>query len=218
MFSILMPIYNGIEFIDESVNSVINQSYADWELIISINGHPEDSEIYKIAKKYESDKIKVYDLFTMKGKSNTLNNSLQFCKYDKVCLLDVDDIWLPTKLERQLPFINEYDVIGTYCQYFGDRTGVPELVVGKISPIFFRVMNPIINSSACFNKKDAYWNPEYDSVEDYDMWLRLMTEQKTFYNVNEILVQHRIHKSSFFNTSTRQINTRDKIIKKYFNS
>ena len=45
MFSILLPIYNGIEFIEESVNSVINQTYKEWELLILINGHPENSDI-----------------------------------------------------------------------------------------------------------------------------------------------------------------------------
>jgi len=216
MYSILMPIYNGIEFIEESVNSIINQTFTEWELIISINGHSENSEVYNIAKKYEGDKIKIYDLHTIKGKSNTLNQSLQYCKYDKICLLDVDDIWLPKKLEIQLPYINQYDVVGTYCEYFGERGGVPELVVGQISPIFFRVMNPIINSSACFNKKDAHWNSEFDSVEDYDMWLRLASEGKIFYNVNEILVKHRLHHSSFFNSSNNQINKKDLLMKKYF--
>lgn len=216
MYSILMPIYNGIEFIEESVNSIINQTFTEWELLISINGHSENSEVYNIAKKYESDKIKVYDFFTIKGKSNTLNHSLQYCKYDKICLLDVDDIWLPKKLEIQSSYINQYDVVGTYCEYFGERGGVPELVVGQISPIFFRVMNPIINSSVCFNKKDAHWNSEFDSVEDYDMWLRLASEGKSFYNINEILVKHRLHHSSFFNSSNNQINKKDLLMKKYF--
>ena len=65
MISILIPIYNGIEFIHESVESVINQTYTDWELIIGINGHPQNSDIYKKAKEYEnkSDKIKVFDFF-----------------------------------------------------------------------------------------------------------------------------------------------------------
>ena len=216
MFSILMPIYNGIEFIDDSVNSIINQTFTEWELIISINGHEKNSDVYNIAKKYESDKIKIYDLDT-KGKSNTLNESLKYCKYEKICLLDVDDIWRPTKLEQQSHFINNYDVVGTYCEYFGIRKGKPELVVGHISPIIFKLFNPIINSSSCFNKKDAYWNSEYDSIEDYDMWLRLMTEGKTFYNINDILVYHRLHKSSSFNGTSKQEDLLPILMKKYFN-
>lgn len=48
-----MPIYNGIEFIEESVSSILTQTYDQWELIIGINGHPENSDVYKIAKEYE---------------------------------------------------------------------------------------------------------------------------------------------------------------------
>ena len=71
MISILMPIYNGIEFINESVMSIIGQTYEEWELIIGINGHPKDSDVYKTAKQYEgvSNKIRVYDLIECKGKS-----------------------------------------------------------------------------------------------------------------------------------------------------
>ena len=47
MISILMPIYNGIEFINESVSSIILQTFGEWELIIGINGHPENSEVFK---------------------------------------------------------------------------------------------------------------------------------------------------------------------------
>jgi len=103
MISILIPIYNGIEFIEESVTSVINQTNSNWELIIGINGHSENSDIYKKAKEYEnkSDKIKVLDFFNIKGKSNTLNEMINFCSYDFIALLDVDDIWHPKKLEIQ---------------------------------------------------------------------------------------------------------------------
>ena len=216
MLSILMPVYNGIEFIEESVRSVMNQTYTGWELIIAVNGHPENSEVYQAAKKYENQQTRVYDLFTLKGKSNTLNHSLQYCNSNKVCLLDVDDIWHPEKLQKQLDYLYKYDVVGTYCNYFGNKNGSPELVVGQISSVMFRLFNPIINSSACFNKSDAYWDQELDGVEDYDMWLRLMTQGKTFYNLNEVLVSHRLYDSSFFNTSSKQASNRTIVLKKYF--
>ena len=82
MISILIPIYNGIEFIEESVSSVLNQTYEQWELLIGVNGHPQDSEVYKIAKKYETNagqtlgKIRVFDFYNIKGKANTLNEMI----------------------------------------------------------------------------------------------------------------------------------------------
>jgi len=76
-----MPIYNGIEFIEESVKSIIKQTYTDWELIIGINCHPPESEIYKKAKEYSSDKIKVYDLIDIRGKPNALNEMLKYSNF-----------------------------------------------------------------------------------------------------------------------------------------
>jgi glycosyltransferase involved in cell wall biosynthesis len=202
MISILIPIYNGIEFIEESVSSVLNQTYDKWELLIGINGHPQDSEVYKIAKEYEkkSNKIRVFDFNTIRGKSNTLNEMNQFCNYNYVAILDVDDKWHPQKLEIQSQVLNKFDVIGSNCVWFGDRPGVvPQIPIGDISNIDFSIVNPIINSSSLIRKELAYWNKEWDGVEDYDMWLRLRKQNKKFFNFKEILVKHRIHNTSAFN-------------------
>tara|TARA_B110000967_G_scaffold204830_1_gene248107 strand:+ start:540 stop:1199 length:660 start_codon:yes stop_codon:yes gene_type:complete len=201
MISILIPIYNGIEFIDESVNSVIEQTYEDWELIIAVNGHPENSEVFQIAKKYEEtdSRIRVYDMHNLKGKSVTLNEMIKLCNHDYVALLDVDDIWLPTKLEFQVTKIQEYDVVGTQCVYFGNMNGiVPKIPLGDISNQDFRLANPIINSSCIIRKDLCYWGE--DGLEDYELWARLRKLNKKFYNFSEILVKHRIHPSSAFNT------------------
>jgi teichuronic acid biosynthesis glycosyltransferase TuaG len=199
MISILMPIYNGIEFINDSVNSVLGQTYQNWELIIAVNGHPKNSNIYKIAKQYANHKIRVLDLFNLSGKSATLNAMLKYCTFDNIALLDVDDIWNETKLTIQSNFLNKYDVIGSNCIWFGERPGViPKIPTGDISQFNFKQVNPIINSSAIIKKELCFWNDT--QVEDYDLWLRLRNDNKTFYNCTEILVLHRIHSDSFFNS------------------
>jgi glycosyltransferase involved in cell wall biosynthesis len=201
MISILMPIYNGIEFIEESVSSILRQNYYQWELLIGINGHPQNSEVYKIAKEYEkkSDKIRVYDFYEIKGKSNTLNVMIQFCNYNYIALLDVDDIWHDEKLSVQSQLLNHYDVIGTKCVWFGDRAGViPDIPVGDISNYNFSLVNPIINSSSIIRKELCYWNE--NGIEDYDLWLRLRKQNKKFFNCKNILVKHRIHNTSAFNS------------------
>jgi len=202
MISILMPIYNGIEFIDESVSSIMNQTIGDWELIIGINGHPPLSDVYMVAKQYElkNNKIRVLDLTDIKGKSNALNVMVQYCTYNYIALLDVDDIWLPKKLEMQRYYLNVYDVIGTKCVYFGDLENiVPQIPNGDLSNYNFFSINPVINSSAVIRKELCFWNAKWDGVEDYDMWLRLNKQGRKFYNLSEVLVKHRIHKQSAFN-------------------
>ncbi len=195
-----MPIYNGIEFINESVNSIINQSFTDWELIIGINGHPENSDVFKKAKLYENinPKISVYDLINIKGKANALNKMIGFCKYNYIALLDVDDIWYYKKLEIQSKFINNYDVVGSNCVCFGDKKIVPEVPKYDFSNFNFAEINPIINSSAIIKKELCFWRE--NGIEDYDLWIRLRKLKKKFYNCPEILVKHRIHQNSAFNS------------------
>jgi len=196
-----MPIYNGIEFIDESVSSILAQTYDKWELLIGINGHNENSDVLKKAKEYEkkSNKIRVFDFYKIKGKSNTLNVMIKFCNYKYVALLDVDDMWHPQKLEFQSNlFTYNYDVIGSRCIWFGDRPGIiPNIPTGDISDFDFSIVNPIINSSSIFKNDLCYWNE--NGIEDYDLWLRLRKLGKKFFNCNEILVRHRIHNDSAFN-------------------
>ena len=203
MISILMPIYNGIEFINDSVMSIIQQKYTNWELLIGINGHPPNSEVFKIAQKYAelNSNIRVYDFANIKGKSNTLNEMIKYCKYDWISLLDVDDKWLSDKLEKQVPYMENYDVIGTNCQYFGNLNNYPDIPLGDISKFDFRLQNPVINSSCLLKKSLCFWDPKHDGVEDYDLWLRLRKNDCKFYNVPEIQVLHRIHQSSAFNAN-----------------
>lgn len=221
MISIVMPIYNGIEFIEDSVISIIYQTFTPWELVIGINGHQENSEVYKIAKKYESidSRIKVLDFPTIKGKSNTLNEMIKYCIYDYVALLDVDDIWTENKLEIQTDLIRSnngrYDVIGSKCIYFGDMNGiVPIIPAGDITKFDFFRVNPIINSSMVMRKELCHWNEKHNGVEDYDLWLKLWKSGKQFYNSSQILVKHRIHKSSAFNAQGNHLKV-EELLSKY---
>lgn len=201
MISILMPIFNGIEFLNESILSVIEQTYDEWELIIGINGHEPNSHVFKLANTYSiMPKITVLDLYNFKGKAKTLNEMVKHCKYSWVCLLDVDDKWVKTKLEKQIPYTKQYDIIGTKCKYIGDLNNIPNIPIGDITNIDFRKQNPIINSSCMLKKNLAYWADLFNGIEDYELWLTLKKENKTFYNIPEVLVEHRIHKNSAFNS------------------
>ena len=152
MISILMPIYNGIEFINESLDSIKKQTYKEWELIIGVNGH---EKIQKYSKKQKIMKVIkfMYDLHEYKGKSKSLNHMLTLCKYNWISLLDVDDVWHSEKLEKQVPLMDVFDIIGTNCQYFGDSQVIPYLPFGIITDFDFTKVNPIINSS-CLVKKN----------------------------------------------------------------
>jgi GT2 family glycosyltransferase len=211
--SILMPLYNGFEFIDESVGSIINQTHYNWELIIGVNGYKEDDKIYnQVLQKYSNNnKIKILNFTKTNGKSETLNEMIKYCDYEWISLLDVDYKWEPCKLERQMKYIGKYDIIGSGCYYIikNKISGKPNICYGEIDKSVFKTINPIINSSCLFMKKDAYWDPTFKIIEDYELWSRLNSQGKKFYNINEFLVYHRLHSKSYFNTQSHTKNYQD---------
>jgi len=118
--------------------------------------------------------------------------------------------------ETQKRFIYYSDVIGTQCKYFGDLNTSPNIPVGDLSSFNFFNFNPIINSSCLLKKKLCNWDGKWNGVEDYDLWLKLWKEGKQFYNVNEILVLHRIHNDSAFNAKGNNLKVND-LKKRYLN-
>ena len=124
---------------------------------------------------------------------------LEYCGGKWICLLDVDDKWLPSKLESQVKYMHNYDVVGSKCQYFGDRSYIPEIPTGDLKGFNFLLVNPVINSSCLVKKELCHWIDKFFGVEDYEMWLRLWKENRKFFNLSEVLVLHRIHNASSFN-------------------
>lgn len=213
-----MPIYNGIEFLEESMNSIKLQTYKHWNVIIGVNGHPKNSDVFQYAKQFENPNIKVYDLYPIKGKCNALNKMIEYVTTDWVAILDIDDYWLPKKLEKQVEVINKnkYDVIGTHCRYFGELEKCPKIPLGILNNNIFENTNAIINSSVILKKELCYWNPEYESVEDYELWIRLAKQDKKFYNVPKVLTRHRLHPTSAFNKNDKQQELVQKIKDVYY--
>lgn len=215
LISILIPIYTGIEFLNESLESVISQSYINWEVIIGINGYSLDAPeiirirdiVNSITSKYDDNiknKIRVI-YYDTKGKPATMNKMKEDSNGDYIAVLDVDDIWFPDKLEKQIPYLYNYDVIGTNCKYFGHQSNSPDIPYGDLSNYNFLIHgNPIINSSSLIRKELATWTEDEKNFDDYDLWLQLSNKNKKFFNINEILVLHRIHYSSSFNSLADQ--------------
>ena len=116
LVSIIMPNYNSARFIEESINSVINQTYKNWELIICDDNSTDNSK--DIAKNYESgdQRIKVIQNKFKKGAPGARNSCIEFSSGKYIAFLDSDDIWYPNKLDLQVSFMkdNNYDFVYSY--------------------------------------------------------------------------------------------------------
>jgi len=208
--SVIIPLYNGVEYLEECVRSVIAQTFTDWEILIGINGHGYDGgEVAPIANNIAAldSRIKVFiQPPPLKGKIESSHHLVIKSKADWICMLDCDDKWEPTKLEKQIEasrgIAKDAAAIGTFCYYFGDLSGIIPVPAGFIHPSQLEKGNPIVNSSALIQREYCLWKDEAisETMEDYSLWMNISLQGKELYNVPEFLTWHRIHKTSAFNS------------------
>lgn len=213
MISILLATYNGQKYLKDSINSILSQTFEEFELLIGLNGTTDNSR--DILNSFQDSRIIIFDYGHDKGKSKTLNKLLKESKYNWIAIQDDDDIWLPNKIEKQIKYIGNYDVIGTFIKYIDSNNnfiGSPKIHSSPemIRKLTLNKMNQIANTSAIFKKEDALklggWNENLDGIEDLDFWIRLLRANKKFINIPEYLVLHRLHQGSNFNTKNQDLN------------
>lgn len=211
--SVLIRLYNGIEYLKESFESVIQQEYTDWELIIGVNGHGEDGNtVHREAEALVATKndarVCVRNFPEVRGGAAALNALAAEATADWVAILDVDDVWHPLKLLQQVTCITGLqqtpDVLGTHCQYIGDMSGGPSLPSWYIDKTIMREFNPIINSSVVMRKSLVEFTEQFYGMDDYDLWCRLSLKDHVFFNVPTVLTYHRIRNDSHYNASKKQ--------------
>ena len=110
MISILLATYNGERYIEQSITSVLNQTFTEFELLIGFNGTTDGSK--EIVASFNDSRIRVFDYGEDKGKATTLNKLLKEVKYDWIAIQDDDDVWADSKLEKQVAHTTTNDIIG----------------------------------------------------------------------------------------------------------
>lgn len=220
MISILLATYNGERYIHQSINSIISQTFEDWELLVGFNGTTDQSK--SIVSNYNDNRIKIFDYGSDKGKSKTLNKLIKEAEYDWCAIQDDDDIWLSHKLESQLNFMERFDVIGGYIRYIDENNNViggPQLgsTHKEIKEKTLSGVNQIANCTSLFKKSAVLdvgcWDSDLDELalqgiqpkEDFDLWVKLLKRDFLFHNVSSYLALHRIHDQSNFNTKKHDI-------------
>src|SRR5438132_11921709 len=116
--SVLMPAYNCGKYIAQSINSILNQTYKDFEFIIIDDGSTDNTE--EIVLSFKDPRI-IYRKTVNKGTSAALNLGLSLALNEWVARIDADDLNVPSRLEKQVKFLNEnpgYDIVSSWSVYF----------------------------------------------------------------------------------------------------
>lgn len=198
--SIITPVYNASGLISETIESVINQSYKDWELILVDDCSTDNSAT--IIKKYEEldNRIRYYCLECNSGAAVARNKGLELSTGRYIAYLDVDDLWYVEKLEKQVNYVNENNAQFICCDYEKineDGSKLNKIVKMPKSITYNQLLsNTIIQTVGVFidlqkvNKKLLVM-PNVRRGQDSATWLQMLKNGVKFNGQNEVLAAYR---------------------------
>lgn len=198
--SVVMPAYNSEKYIGEAIESILNQTFKDFELLV-LNDSPDNKELENIVKKYAKHDKRVKYMKNKKnlGVTKSRNILLQKCTGEFIACMDSDDISLPTRFEKQIKYMEKHPecgVLGTWFKCF-EKSDItvchPEYI--KIFDILNdkHVGNPtVMIRKSVMDKYDFKYNTDYNWCEDFELWSRMIFVTE-IHNLPEILLHYRWH-------------------------
>lgn len=199
MISIVMPAYNAGKYIKDAIESVVRQSYTDWELIIVDDCSGDKTK--EIAESCGDERIRVFSNTANMGAAGSRNKGIRLAQGDCIAFLDADDCWDEYKLEKQAALNADFSFTGSG---FIDETGEQiDYVLHVPSVVNFEKLlgqNVISNSSVVIKKEliEGYPFPEHvkNIHEDYAVWLSILRTGITAQGIDEPLLKYRVIDSS----------------------
>ena len=217
--SILMPVYNVAPYLREAMDSILNQTFEDFELIILDDCSPDNST--EILDTYTDPRIVRYRGEKNVGLGNVLNIGMDMARGEFIARMDSDDLSTPERLAVQVAYLETHpdvDLCSCGMQLFGAKqeTWVRETNVEnvKITALFY---SPILHASSmwrreAFERVGLRFRQEMVPAEDYDMWTRAMAAGLKLVNIPEVMYQYRIHPSQA-TTQTDKTARKDREVK-----
>lgn len=208
--SVLMSVYNeSVNEIKEAINSVLNQTFQDFELII-VNDNPEKKTYDYIFEEIKDERVTILKNDSNIGLALSMNKAANQAKGEYFARMDADDICLPTRFEKELDILknNISDVVCTNYTIIDEnsvftKNGMPSVTNlsygGRITPeqiVFQAVIHhpTVMMTRKIFESVEGYNN--YPCAQDHDLWLRMLEKRCKFYFIDEVLLYYRVRENS----------------------
>jgi glycosyltransferase involved in cell wall biosynthesis len=199
--TVLMPVYNGDKYLREAIDSILNQSFHDYEFLIIDDGSTDRSA--EVIESYNDSRIQFVRNKVNLGLIAALNMGLALARGEYVARMDQDDISLPERLKKQADFMDQHSnlgICGTWSQTFGEveKSWLTSFPVGHVEIMSQLLFNTAISHpTAMFDmKKFRSLNLRYDMnalhAEDYNLWVEA-SDYFNLGNVPEVLLLYRVH-------------------------
>lgn len=199
LVSIIIPVYNAEKFIDKTINTVLNQTYTNWELLL-VNDCSTDNSKKLIQKYLKDERIRLINNKTNSKAAISRNNGIKKAKGRYICFLDADDLWDKEKLEKQVKFMNEKDCAFSFTGYeFADENGKPngkKVFIPEIITYKQALKNTTIWTSTVMfdmnklSKEDIYM-PNVARGQDTATWWKVLKKVNYAYGLKDVLSFYR---------------------------
>lgn len=209
LVSVIIPVYNCGDYIKETIDSVLNQTYSNFEVIIVDDCSTDNTS--SVIKSFNSNKIKYFRLDINSGAAIARNNAIHYSTGTYLAFLDADDLWDKYKLEKQINFMinNNYTFTSTLYQ----RIDSNSKKINWISKHFFKRDYELLlkrcpgNSTVIYNcsKLGKIYIPNVRKRNDYVMWLSLIKKSNYMYELDEVLSFYRIRNDSLSNKKSELV-------------
>lgn len=207
--SVIIPAYNEERYIAEAIESVLVQTYRDFELIVLDDGSSDRTREIALSYAERDSRVRVESHLNV-GIGPTLNRGFELAKNEWVAMLQGDDVMMPDRFERQLSFLAEHPELaaaGGWCKHIDSRgriiaKGESPLITFEAIENLYRANEPvIINSSTAIVRKSVLqsiggYRGKFRVNEDVDMWNRLVENGYRILAQPEYLVKYRVHAGS----------------------
>lgn len=213
MVSVIMSCYNSEKYLDESIESILAQTYTNFEFLI-VDDNSNDSTYAKLQYFSSLDtRVKVWRNSENKGLTTNLNFLIGKAEGEIIVRMDGDDISALERIQKQVKFFNhnpDIDVLGTNCIIIDENSAkkglkrVPELhkKIKKLMPFLNTINHPSVAIRSSVFEKVTY-NENYRTSQDWDLWLTLLNNNYRFHNLQDPLLFYRMN-DSYLNRKSRE--------------
>ncbi len=217
--SVMMPAYNVEKYIGEAIESILNQTFQDYELIIIDDGSKDAT--YQVMQKYaqKSDKIRIFQNEKNEGLVFTRNRLLELAEGEYLAALDSDDISLLDRLEKQVNFLDknpDIDLLGGGLEFFREDSDEKSYLLFLTDPeqIACKLLFHNMFTQTAIIYRNKVKKMKYDNhplAEDYDLWVRISWQGKVT-NLEDILALCRLHPESISARRDDDMKKNDRLI------
>ena len=212
LVSIITPTYNCGEFIAETIESVLSQTYTNWEMIIVDDCSTDDTE--SVVKEYtkRDSRIQYHKLERNSGAAVARTESMKLAEGEYMAFLDSDDLWYPNKLEKQILYMKENGYYFTCTKY--EQIDEESKLLGKEIKVvpktdYNRLLLdcPVGNSTVMYDvkKMGKFEVPNIKKRNDDALWLQMLKKEKYIYGMDELLMKYRMRQNSISSNKMKLI-------------